>query len=41
MPVAAVLGVGAVALLVPFVVTVYHFKAVPVAVRAVAVAFWQ
>ena len=28
-------------LLVPPVATLYHFKAVPVAVKAAAVAFWQ
>jgi len=37
----AVLGVGAVALLVPPVATVYHNRFVPVAVNAVAVACWQ
>ena len=35
----AVLGVGAVALPTPPVATVYHFKLVPVAVNALAVAF--
>ena len=37
----AVVGVGAVALPVPPLGTVYHFNEDPVAVRAVAVAFWQ
>ena len=44
MPVAAVLGVGAVVLLVPAVATVYQFKVPPalaVAVKAIALAFWQ
>lgn len=38
MPVVAVLGVGAVALLTPPIDTVYHNRFVPVAVNAVAVA---
>ena len=41
MPAATVLGVGAVALPTPPVATVYHNRLVPVAVKAVAVAFWQ
>ena len=40
-PAVAVLGVGAVALPVPPVAAVYHNKFDPVAVKAVAVAFWQ
>ena len=38
---AVVVGVGAAASAVPPVATLYHFKAVPAAVKAVAVAFWQ
>ena len=34
-------GVGAVALPVPPLTTVFHLSDDPVAVRAVAVAFWQ
>ena len=41
MPGVAVLGVGAVALPIPPVATVYHNRPVPVAVRAVAVAVWH
>ena len=41
LPAVAVDGVGAVALPVPPVATVYHSRLVPVAVNAVAVAFWQ
>jgi hypothetical protein len=40
-PAAVVVGVGAVAELVPPVATVYHFKPAPVAVNATAVAFTQ
>ena len=40
-PAVAVEGVGAVALPVPPVETVYHNKLLPVAVNANAVAFWQ
>jgi hypothetical protein len=40
-PTVPVEGVGAVADPVPPVKAVYHFKEVPVAVKAVAVAFWQ
>ena len=40
-PAVAVEGVGAVALPVPPVATVYHNRFVPVAVNAVAVAFWK
>ena len=40
-PVFEVDGVGAIVLEVPPVATVYHFNAVPVAVNAIAVAFWQ
>ena len=40
-PAVAVEGVGAVALPVPPVATVYHNRLVPVAVNGVAVAFWQ
>ena len=40
-PTADVLGVGAVALPVPPVATVYHNRLEPVAVKAVAVALWQ
>jgi len=40
-PAVAVDGVGAVVLLVPPVAAVYHFKEVPGAVKAEAVAFWQ
>ena len=40
-PAVVVDGVGAVVLPVPPVATVYHKRLVPVAVSAVAVAFWQ
>jgi hypothetical protein len=41
LPVAEVPGVGAVVEPVPPVAAEYHFKEVPVAVSAVAVAYWQ
>jgi hypothetical protein len=41
LPEAAVEGVGAVVLPVPPVAVVYHKRPVPVAVRGVAVVFWQ
>ena len=42
MPVAVLVGVGAVEFAVPEVATVYQFRVpVAVAVKAVAVAFWQ
>ena len=41
LPTVVVEGVGAVALPVPPVAVVYQSKPVPVAVRAVAVEFWQ
>jgi len=41
LPAVVVDGVGAVALPVPPVGTVYHNKPVPVAVSGTAVAFWQ
>ena len=40
-PVAVVNGIGAVADPIPPVVVLYQSKLVPVAVKAVAVAFWQ
>ena len=40
-PVAVVNGIGAVADPMPPVVVLYQSKLVPVAVKAVAVAFWQ
>ena len=40
-PVVVVDGVGAIVLEVPPVAAVYHFNAVPFAVNAIAVAFWQ
>ena len=40
-PIVVVLGIGAVELPVPPTAVVYHFRFVPVAVSATAVAFWQ
>ena len=40
-PTVVVLGVGVVELLVPPVAAVYHCRVVPVAVKALAVVFWQ
>ena len=40
-PTVAVLGVGAVVVLVPPTACVYHFKLAPVAVNGTAVTFWQ
>ena len=37
----AVVGVGAVVLPVPPLTTTYHLREAPVAVKAVATAFWQ
>ena len=40
-PTVAVEGIGAVALPIPPVATVYHNRLLPVAVKAMAVEFWQ
>ena len=40
-PAEAVEGTGAVALPVPLMATEYHWRLLPVAVKAVAVVFWQ
>jgi len=40
-PTVAVEGVGAVELPTPPVVTVYHNRLLPVAVKSMAVVFWQ
>ena len=40
-PAVVVDGVGAVAIPVPPIATVYHNKLEPVAVSGVAIAFWQ
>ena len=41
MPAVAVFGIGATVAAVPPVAVVYQFNPVPVALKAVAVAFWQ